>query len=468
MTDRKRVQYRSQVQRFKRRLLLLQDCSLKDLLPGDVLHKVIEQAVSLRDLIYTPLVTLGLFLRQVLNDDASCKNIVASFRAERLQSGLGSISVNTGPYCKARARLPLDPLQELVRRSGAAGDRHARASDLWLGRWNVKLADGTTMLLQDTQDNQDVYPQPKARKPGLGFPMVRMVALISLSVGTVLDYALGPYQGKQTGEASLFARLLGGLRRGDLLLADRYYATYAFLALLSARGGAALMKQHARRNTDFRTGRRLGARDHIVIWIKPKIKPIWMSDAEFEALPAQLEVREFRVNRVVYVTTLLDAKTYHKNALAKLYEQRWNIELDLRSIKTHMGMEMLRCLTHEMVEKEIAVNLLAYNLIRAHMAEAAQQYDKVPRQLSFKASVQLYLHAVAQWGSAKLTNLRIFIVELLRGIASTPVGIFKKDPQPRAKKRRPKTYPLLMKPRSVLKDALKRKQAQWSENQCAA
>lgn len=465
MNTPNRAQYRSQVQRFKKHLLQLPGWSLKDLLPHGALHHLIEQASSVRDSIYTPLVTLGLFLRQVLSQDGSCQNIVSSFRAERLQAGLGPISVNTGPYCKARARLTLEPMQELVRGAGAAGDCHARSSDLWLGRWNVKLVDGTTLLLQDTSANQEAYPQPQARKPGLGFPIIRMVAIFSLSVGMVLDYALGPYQGKQTGEASLFARLLEGLRRWDLIIADRYYATYAMLAIFSARGIGALMRQHARRRPDFRTGKRLGARDHIIRWSKPKVKPAWMTDQEFASIPNELEVREFRFNKVVYVTTLMDERIYFKHELGKFYENRWHVELNLRSLKTHMGMEMLRCLTPVMVEKEIAANLLAYNLIRAQMAKAAQEHNKIPRQLSFKASVQLFLSAVAQWAFITIHELRGLVASLLLGIASTPVGIFKQDPQPRARKRRPKPYPLLVKPRAEVKKALKRRQKKYQEDQ---
>lgn len=468
MNAPKRAQYRTQIQRFKKHLLQLPEWSFKDLLPHGALHRMIEQASSVRDSIYTPLVTLGLFLRQVLSQDGSCQNIVASFSAERLQAGLKPISVNTGPYCKARSRLTLGPMQELVRGAGAAGDHHAQSNDLWLGRWNVKLVDGTTLLLQDTSANQEAYPQPEAQKPGLGFPIIRMVAIFSLSVGMVLDYALSPYQGKQTGEASLFARLLEGLQRWDLVIADRYYSTYAFLAIFSARGIGALMPQHAQRKPDFRTGKRLGARDHIVLWSKPKVKPVWMTDQEFASLPDELEVREFRFNKVVYVTTLMDNKIYSKTELGKFYENRWHVELNLRSLKTHMGMEMLRCLTPVMVEKEIAVNLLAYNLIRAQMAKAAQEHNKIPRQLSFKASVQLFLSAVAQWAFIPIYELRGLVAGLLLGIASTPVGILKKDPQPRAKKRRPKAYPLLVKPRAEVKKTLKRRQAKYQEDQLAA
>lgn len=455
MSNHKQIHLAGQIRRFKQAFLQLPELSFKDLFSSDILQRVAEQASSLRDVIYTPLVTLNLFLRQVLSEDGSCKHIVASFLSERLRARQEAVSVNTGPYCKARKRLPLEPLQELVRGSGDAVDRQSATGWLWRG-WRVKIVDGSTVLLADTPENQQKYPQQKNQKPGLGFPIIRIVGLISLGVGTVLDYALGAYQGKGSGELSLFARLMDGLLHGDLLLADRYYATYATLAKLHTREVAALMKQHAQRKPDFRTGRRLGARDHIICWSKPKVVPAWMSAEEFAALPDELEVREFRVGAVVYVTTLLDAKVYPKGELARLYQERWNIELDFRNIKTHMRMEMLRCQTPEMVEKEIAVNLLAYNLIRAQIAQAAQLHAKNPRQLSFKSGMQLFLQAVVQWVSVPIKHLRKMFKALLLSIASTPVGIIKKKPQPRAVKRRPKAYPRLMEPRAALCRKLER------------
>ncbi|MES9858929.1 MAG: transposase [Sedimenticola sp.] len=274
MRNRNRIHHRGEVQRFKRAMLQAPGWSLRDLLPGDVLHRLIEQASCVRNTVYTPLVTLGLFIRQVLSDDASCKNIIASFLIARLCAEEDSISVNTGPYCKARYRLPLGPLHELVCKSGEATDRHKTSDSLWRGL-RVIMVDGTTALLQDTPENQERYPQSDHQKPGIGFPIIRMVALISLSKATVLDYAINAYQGKGTGESSLFARLLGGMRSGDLLLGDRYYASYGILAALIGRGVAAVMRQHALRKTDFRTGKKLGPRDHIISWDKPKIKPVW-------------------------------------------------------------------------------------------------------------------------------------------------------------------------------------------------
>jgi hypothetical protein len=193
-----------------------------------------------------------------------------------------------------------------------------------------------------------------------------------------------------------------------------------------------------------------------------------MSDKEFSVLPDKLILREFRVGGEVYVTTLLDAKKYPKNALGKLYKERWNVELDIRSIKTHMGMEMLRCLTAKMVEKEIAVNLLAYNIVRAKIGKAAQLNNKIPRKLSFKAGVQLFLNAVAHWGTVTIQQLQSLIEDLLLAISSTPVGIKEKKPQLRVIKRRPKAYPLMMEPRNKLCKKLEKKLEKLLKKQCVA
>jgi hypothetical protein len=204
----------------------------------------------------------------------------------------------------------------------------------------------------------------------------------------------------------------------------------------------------------------------IISLSKPKVKPVWMSDEEFLALPDKLKDREFRVAGEVYVTLLLNEKKYPKKALGKLYHERWNIELDIRSIKTHMGMEILRCLTAKMVEKEIAVNLLAYNIVRAKIGKAALLNNKIPRKLSYKAGVQLFLNAVAHWGTVTSQRLQLLIKDLLLAISSTAVGIIKKKPQPRVIKRRPKAYPLMMEPRDKLCRELEGDLEKLLKNQC--
>ena len=191
------------------------------------------------------------------------------------------------------------------------------------------------------------------------YPIARLVALISLATGTVIDYRMAAYQGKGTGETSLFSQMLNTLVAGDFLLGDRYYCTFAIIALMQAKGIPVLFPLHANKKADFK----LGAKDHQVEWKKPKRKPVWMTALDYADLPEVITVREFKVKGIVHVTTLLNAKQFNKQELASLYKERWKIESDFLVNKTHMGMEMLRCKTPEMVQKEIAVHLLAYNII---------------------------------------------------------------------------------------------------------
>jgi hypothetical protein len=434
-----------QIRDLKRSFLQISGLPLAAVLSAQWLQSVADSVRVRSDTIYTPLVTLRIFLQQVLSDDASCKAAVARFVLERVSEGHDEISANSGPYCAARQRLSLQWLFCGVKESGA---RIARAYQA--GRWfgfNVVLADGTTALMPDSEDNQERYPQQSVQKPGLGFPIVRIGALISLATGAVLDYALAPYEGKGSGETSLLKRMWHTLTPGDLLLADRYYATYAILALALRDDVAALMQNHAQRRVDYRKGRKLGERDHWVEWSKPKKKPVWMSEQEYSELPDKITVREFCFNGIDFVTTLTDAKRYRKKALGELYVQRWQIEVDFRSIKTHMGMEMLHCKTPDMVEREIAVNLLAYNLIRNAMTQAAHEHAKKPREISFRGAVQLILaNAASIIGVAnRLLQRRVDVV--ISAMASNLVGNREQSPQPRALKRRPKAYPLLTKHR---------------------
>jgi Transposase DDE domain len=441
-----RIQIRQQIDRFKKSFLQVQKLPFNDFFPIETIATIIAHTPHKRTSVFSPLITLKAFIFQVLGDDGSCKQAVAGVFADRLSQGQSANSVNTGPYGKARQRLPLAQMTQAV---ATVGSRlHQLSAKAW--RWrglNVVLVDGTTALMPDTPKNQAVFPQQSHQKPGLGFPIVRLLALISLSTGTVIDYRLGPYQGKGTGESSLFSQVMDALSAGDLLLADRYYCTFAIVALLQAQGIPVLFLLHANKKADFRQGRKLGARDHEVDWQKPKRKPVWMTEQDYAELPAVIPVREFSVNGVVYVTTLLNAKRFHKQALASLYKERWKIELDFRAIKTYMGMEMLRCKTPGMVQKEITVHLLAYNIIRGNLAQAAVLHDKIPRQLSFRSSVQLIGQAAKQIGLLVGKSLTTALLALSKAIAATLIGLQNRKKQPRAIKRRPKPFPLLTIPR---------------------
>ena len=232
------------------------------------------------------------------------------------------------------------------------------------------------------------------------------------------------------------------------MLADRYYSTYATLAILSRKNIAFVSQNHAQKKPDFKAGHKLATKDHIVEWKRPKRKPVWMSKEDYNLLPNTLTVREFLVKGVIYVTTLLDDKTYPKKELVDLYKERWKVELDFRTLKSDLKMEMLRCKTPEMVEKEIAVRFMAYNLIRGNMAASANDHNKIPRQLSFKASVQLLRAVQNQLGRVSKLIINQQYYCLLKALASTLIGRRKRPPQPRVIKRRPKAYPLMTKPRS--------------------
>ena len=274
-----------------------------------------------------------------------------------------------------------------------------------------------------------------------------MVGLICLGSGAVLDAALGPYSGKGSDEQSLLRTMLQTLQSGDVLVGDAFFATYFLLCALRERGVDAVFEQHGSRQrvTDFRKGRRLGARDHLIVWDKPVIKPDWMTQAVYDAAPATLTVRELRAGGRTLVTTLLDPKQTSKAEVKQLYQGRWHVELDLRNIKTTLGMEHLGCCTPAMAVKEIWVYLLAYNLIRGIMAQAASLLQILPRQISFKHSVQLWIVWVANAGDLgnELTRYRFCVLIAQQRVGERPGRI-----EPRALKRRPKPYPLLTKPRA--------------------
>lgn len=441
-----------QIRKFKNSVLQFSHLPFADILTTDVLVQIIEHSVSSRDRIYTPLVTLKAFIFQVLSTDGSCRQAVSHVLSERLHQGRFANSIKTGSYSKARKRLPLKQLKQAVEASGKALHQQARKAWLWKEH-NTLIVDGTTVLMPDTLENQASFPQQTCQKPGLGFPIARIVGLTSLSVGSVTSYTIGSYQGKGSGETSLFSQIMSSISNNDLLLADRYYCTWAIIALMMQQGSHILVQNHAQRKPDFRLGKKLGVKDHIVEWKKPKRKPDWITSTDYDALPDKILIRESLVKGRVYVTTLLDAKKYHKKELAEFYTQRWLIELDFRSIKSPMKMDMLRCKSPDMVQKEIAVYLLAYNLVRASIARAVKAKE-IPRQISFMTTVQLFNEGISQLIVFSGKILKHVINGLLKAIASIPIGQQKRKKQPRAIKRRPKSYPLLTIPRKEACEAI--------------
>lgn len=286
-----------------------------------------------------------------MNPDKSCKKAIADFIAEQLIQGIETIpSSNTGPYTKARQRLPEETVQELVKVTGPSAGEKAESGWKVYGR-EVKAFDGTTVKMPDTPANQERFPQHGNQKAGAGFPIARLLIIVSLTVGTILDYAVGAYRGKGTGEQSLLREVKDSIKKDDIILGDRYFPSFIVIADLYAIGADGIFKGQSQRKYDFRKGQHLGKNDHIVQWKKPQ-RPEWMSQGKYDSYPSEIAVREFKVKGEVYVTTFLNSKKYSKKELAKIYQLRWHIELNLNSIKTTMNMDMLSCKTPEMIKKK--------------------------------------------------------------------------------------------------------------------
>lgn len=422
---------------------------------------LVAEGVTFKDRIYTPLVTLCMFLSQVIDPDHSCRASVARLIVWLAVNHRKTCAPDTSSYCEARMRLSERVIVRLVQETARRIDRGTSDEWLWKGR-RVTLVDGTTVSMPDTEENQKEYPQSKSQKVGLGFPIARLVALVSLATGVVRDLAIGPYQGKETGETALFRTLWDGLERGEIALGDRLFCSFVGILGLSQRGVDGLFRMHQLRKFDFSKGRCLGIEDHIVTWSKPQ-RPEWMDKETYDQIPETLTVRElkvivdqpgFRVNELVLVTTMLDAETYTKEDIAGLFLERWNIELDFRAIKDVMQMDVLRCKTPSMVRKEIWTHLLAYNLIRGVMRQAAEANDKRPRKLSFKGTLQTMtaFQDALRWAQPA-ERVRL-MQEMLKAIASHEVGDRPGRSEPRANKRRPKSQSFLTVPRSEARKAL--------------
>jgi hypothetical protein len=433
-----------------------------DILDADMVKSaLVEEKVEFNQSIYTPLTTLCLFLSQVLDPDHSCRAAVARLIVWMSINGRKPCSSDTGSYTDARQRLPLEVVVRLVRQTAREIDSGAADSWLWKGR-RVVLVDGTTASMPDTTENQKAFPQSKAQEVGLGFPLVRMVAIISLATGVARDLAMGPYAGKETGETALFRTLWDRLEAGEIALGDRYFASFFGIAGLSERGVDALFRMHQKRKFDFRKGRALGVEDHVAVWTKPG-RPEWMDEATYAQIPDEMKIRElrieverpgFRVNELVLVTTMLDGDVYTKEDLASLFLERWNVELDFRSIKCVLQMDVLRCKSPEMVRKEIWMHLLAYNLIRGVMAKSAEAHKKRPRELSFKGTLQTMTAFADALRSAKPDDRERLVKEMLKAIASHRVGDRFGRAEPRANKRRPKPQRFLTEPRGEARKRL--------------
>jgi len=362
--------------------------------------------------VYNTALMVWSFLGQVLRDgkEASCQSAVARVVCHCQFTGNDAPTNDTGDYCRARAKLREAALRELSGEVAGELEQQADARWLWKGR-HAKLIDGFTFTMPDTPQNQAVYPQSKAQAPGVGLPIARAVAIVSLATACVLDAACGPYKGKQTGESALLRSLLPNFGAGDLAVMDRYYCSYMMLALLLERNVQVCARKHHARHTDFRKGRRLGKHDHLIVWTRPQ-RPDWMDEATYATIPETLTLREIRytvvekgrrTQKITVITTLTDPQQDTAEDIAALYGFRWNAEVDIRSIKETLNLGHVRCKSPEMVRRELWTTLLAYNLIRTTAAAAALLHDKQPRHISFTATCQYVLSTWMLFSSGSMT-----------------------------------------------------------------
>ena len=426
----------------------------------NILHALGSASSLWRGWLYSPAVTVWVFLSQCLSADHSCRDAVARLAAWRVAKGLSPCSAETGGYCIARSHLTEEACRQLVRQTGRELEGETPREWLWRNR-RVRVVDGSTITMPDTPENQAEYPQLKSQKPGCGFPIARILVVFSLSVGTVLEAAISQYEGKLTGENSLFRKLHDLLAVGDVVLADRYFSGWFDMALLEQRGVDVVVRKHQLRATDFRRGVRLGKDDQLVRWRKPA-RPKWMARQQYQSLPDELMLREvrvrvrqrgFRTKCLVVVTTLTEANEYPSGELAELYRRRWQAELHLRSLKVVLQMDQLRCKTPHRVRNEFYMHLLGYNLIRRAMALAALRTAVGPWQISFKGTLQTLNQFLPLLGCSM--PVAAGCDALLDCIGAHAVGNRPDRYEPRLVKRRLKKYKHLREPRENYRRRMK-------------
>lgn len=437
-----------------------------DILSAQRIAGVFEKHGGLFGRTYTTAIVLWAFMSQVLRDgkEASCQSAVARISSYLTGHALGDVDPDTRDYCRARAKLSEDALHELTTHIAHETERLVEPQHLWKGR-HAKLVDGSTFMMPDTPRNQAAYPQNPAQKPGIGFPIARFVVVISLATACVVDCAIAKYKGKETGETALLRQIIGCFSKGDVAVADRFYGNYWMIVLLMRAGVDICFRKHQARHTDFRRGRRLGKDDHIVSWHRPG-RPSWMSKEMYDSMPKSIELREIRYvitkpgrkqDPFVIVTTMTDvdgedAVLYED--LAELFGFRWNAELDIRSIKTHMNLNHLRCKSPEMVRKEFWVTMLAYNAIRTTALGSAWICGTRPRDISFVSCCQFVLAGWDVLDTITGMDRRSYCVGRLEQIGKCLVGQRPGRFEPRVRKKRGSNYNLMMQPREVLRARL--------------
>jgi hypothetical protein len=425
---------------------------LADLIPVHLLSSA-DEGPNSRERIFTLRLTCECFLWQMLNLNTACREVVRQVQALACAQGTGSVDECASAYIQARQRLPQERLERILAATARAAEQRAAPSPQLQGR-PVKVVDGSSVQLPDTVANQKEYPQPSGQKPGCGFPVLKLVVLFSLASGVLLDVVLGNLHQH---DLRLFHRLWECLKAGDILLGDRAYGDYVTLAGLPRQGVDVVARLHQARKVDFRKAKRLGHQDGVFTWRKGCMQSTILTPEQWAALPEEIQVRivrftaacrGFRTQRFTLVTTLLDAQQYPAAELIALYLRRWRIELCLRDVKTTLGLERLRCQSPAMVRKELLAGLIAHNLIRCVLAEAAQVHAAELERLSFKGAVDALRQYSAVIAQARTNRLKRKLWQgLLRTLVRDVVPLRPGRNEPRAVKHRPKPFPLLNRPR---------------------
>lgn len=393
--------------------------------------------------------TFWTFLWQIAQAGTSCREAVRQATTLCRNAGHPLPSPRDGPYCQARALLPIEVLDDVHATLVADAQRAISQGDLWCGR-QVQIVDGTTVTLPDTPENQGRFPQQSVQRPGCGFPILRLTGLFNLATGLFTAWATGPWRDH---ELHGLNKLWEHFKPGDILLGDRGFCTWGVIALCLHHGLDAVVRARGTKRRDFRRGQRLGPDERLVVWSKPSLKPRTISDDLWIRLPATLTLRlvrcridqpAFRTQEVMLVTTLLDRVAYPANALSELFFRRWAMELSLRDLKITLQMDQLSCKNPDTVDRELRHHILMHNLVRRVMLESARRHLQPLRRLSFAGA----LSGVRRFGEALLqarnhAMRRQLFEDLLRQIAHDHVPERPGRREPRAVKRRPKPYPRL-------------------------
>jgi hypothetical protein len=407
-----------------------------------------------RNCTLVPAAILHWFVIQISYGNTSLEHVA------RLAGGL----FTSEAYCLARSGLPLAAVQSVLRNLATALIPETQAEGLWRGHRTL-LIDGSSFSMPDTPELQKRFGQPSGQKPGCGFPVAKILALFHAGTGLLLEMIPTPLRSHEMGTV---AGIHSALKPNDVLAGDRGFCSFAHLAILVRDGIFAVIRMHQRQIVDFtpnrphalpgnnraakglprsRWLRSLGVLDQVVEWFKPEDRPEWMTEEEYATLPETLTVRElryqvgrpgFRTRTVTLVTTLLDVVLYPLEALAELYFTRWQIELNFRHLKTTMKMDVLKCKTVDGVLKELTVYAIVYNLVRIVMMEAARRQGVGVERISFVDALRWLVEAKPGEELPKLV------------VNPDRPGRY----QPRVRKRRPKQFPPMNKPRSVLRKDL--------------